>query len=237
MSSQKNTFLKEGPLKRLDEFLRAIRIFLECIKGFRKLHFVGPCVTIFGSARFKEDHPHYQLTRQMGAEIANLGFTVMTGGGPGLMEAANRGAKDVGGKSVGCNIILPFEQSENPYLDCSIEFRYFFVRKLMLAKYSYAFIAMPGGFGTFDELFEILTLIQTNKMKDFTVALVGVDYWTPVVEMMKKMIEVGTIDQEDLDRIIISDDVKSVASAIKTKSIQDFGLKMKAQPAWYLLEK
>src|SRR5262249_14775602 len=140
-----------GPQKRGFELWRAIKIFFELLRGFRALHFVGPCVTVFGSARFKEDHPQYRAARQVGALLARAGFTVMTGGGPGIMEAANRGAKDVGGKTVGCNIELPQEQKPNPYLDHWVTFRHFYVRKLMLVKYSYAFIAMPGGFGTLDE--------------------------------------------------------------------------------------
>src|SRR5690606_19893038 len=137
-----------------------LKILFEFIRGFRALHFVGPCVTVFGSARFKEDHPAYEQARQVGAGLAKLGFTVMTGGGPGIMEAANRGAKDVGGRSVGCNIVLPFEQTANPYLDRWVNIRYFFVRKVLLTKYSYGFVVMPGGFGTLDEYFEALTLIQ-----------------------------------------------------------------------------
>src|SRR5690348_13721481 len=154
----------DSPQNRWENLIYAISVFLGFIKGFRRLHFVGPCVTVFGSARFKEDHPFYQQAREVGAALANMGFTVMTGGGPGIMEAANRGAKEAGGTSIGCNIILPFEQKPNPYLDQMLEFRYFFVRKVMLVKYSYAFVVMPGGVGTMDELFEALTLIQTRKI-------------------------------------------------------------------------
>jgi hypothetical protein len=150
----------EGPQTRGFELRRALRIFVEFLRGFRTLHFVGPCVTVFGSARFPPDHPYYRLAREVGAHLARSGFTVMTGGGPGIMEAANRGAREAGGRSVGCNIELPHEQVPNPYLDRWITFRYFFVRKVMLVKYSYAFIALPGGFGTADELFEILTWAQ-----------------------------------------------------------------------------
>jgi len=149
----------EGPGGRGSELLRVLRIAAEFVRGFRVLHFVGPCVTVFGSARFAEDHPAYQLAREMGRRIAREGFTVMTGGGPELIEAANRGAKDVGGRSIGCNIVLPREQQPNPFLDRFLTFRYFFVRKVMLVKYSYAFVVLPGGFGTLDELFEAATLI------------------------------------------------------------------------------
>src|SRR5580700_7933287 len=156
--------LFQGPQARRHELRQAARIFAECIRGFRALHFVGPCVTVFGSARFDSAHPYYALGQEVGAKLAGLGLTVMTGGGPGLMEAANRGARSVGGRSVGCNIKLPKEQKPNPYLDRMVEFRYFFVRKLMLLKYSYAFVALPGGFGTLDEIFETLVLIQTGKV-------------------------------------------------------------------------
>lgn len=157
----------QGPQKRSFELRQAVRIFLEIMRGFRNLHFLAPCVTVFGSARFTEEHAYYGLAREIGERLARAGFTVMTGGGPGIMEAANRGAKDAGGYSVGCNIELPQEQKPNAYLDRWVTFRYFFVRKLMLEKYSYAFIALPGGFGTLDEIFETATLIQTHKIKNF----------------------------------------------------------------------
>ncbi len=147
-----------GPRSRWKELLSVFGFMWEFIRGFRTLHFVGPCVTVFGSARFLEDHPYYQLTLKMGAALARMGFTVMTGGGPGIMEAATRGAKEAGGFTVGCNIVLPEEQKLNPYLDRSVSFDHFFVRKVMLVKYSYAFVVMPGGIGTMDELFEALTL-------------------------------------------------------------------------------
>jgi uncharacterized protein (TIGR00730 family) len=157
----------QGPQRRSFELRRTIGIFFEFLRGFRALHFVGPCVTVFGSARFPETHPYYVLGRQLGARLARAGFTVMTGGGPGLMEAANRGAREAGGRSVGCNIELPQEQSPNPYLDRWITFEHFYVRKVMLVKYSYAFVALPGGFGTLDEIFETAVLIQTGKIRDF----------------------------------------------------------------------
>src|SRR5256885_9838988 len=162
-----------GPQRRGFELSRAVQIFLEIVKGFRALPFVGPCVTGFGAARFREDQPHYQLAREVGRRLAQAGFTVMTGGGPGIMEAANRGAKDAGGYSVGCNIELPQEQKPNAYLDRWVTFRHFFVRKLMLVKYSYAFIALPGGFGTLDEIFETAVLIQTHKIQQFPLALMA----------------------------------------------------------------
>src|SRR6476659_8499992 len=161
----------EGPRSRFAEFFTLLRVMRDFLRGYRALHFVGPCVTVFGSARIKPDDPHYELARKMGAAIARLGFTVMTGGGPGIMEAANRGAKEVGGRSVGCNIELPFEQAPNAYLDRCVTMHYFFVRKVLLLKYSYAFVFMQGCSGTLDELFEALTLIQTRKIKNFPMVL------------------------------------------------------------------
>ncbi len=229
----------EGPQKRRWEFLRAIRIFWEFVRGFRSLHFVGPCVTVFGSARFKEDHPYYQLARQTGALLSRAGFTVMTGGGPGIMEAANRGAKDAGGRSIGCNIKLPEEQHHNPYLDKWITFKYFFVRKVMLVKYSYAFIAMPGGFGTLDEIFETATLIQTGKIHDFPVVLMGKEFWQPLLDFMQdRLIAQKTIDEIDLTRLIITDSPEEAVRSVTEIAMKNFGLTYgpKAQKQWLLGE-
>ncbi len=196
----------QGPQKRGFELRRAIGIFFEVMRGFRKLHFLGPCVTVFGSARFTAEHQYYVLAREVGQRLARAGFTVMTGGGPGIMEAANRGAKDVGGYSVGCNIELPQEQKPNPYLDRWVTFRHFYVRKLMLVKYSYAFIALPGGFGTLDEIFETATLIQTHKIQDFPLILVGKEYWQPLLEFLRnRLVEAKTIDPIDAERILVTD--------------------------------
>jgi uncharacterized protein (TIGR00730 family) len=235
---QEEKFL-EGPRTRRFEFFRLMRIMGEFLKGFRALHFVGPCVTVFGSARFKEDHEFYAMAREMGKELARAGFTVMTGGGPGIMEAANRGAKDVGGRSLGCNIKLPMEQQPNPYVDRFIEFRYFFVRKVMLAKYSYAFVCLPGGFGTMDELFEIATLIQTQKVKNFPLILMGEDFWAPLLEFMReRLIKVGTIDQHDYDRIIVTNSPTRAMTHIAHAMVENFGFKWqpKVKPRWYLGE-
>jgi uncharacterized protein (TIGR00730 family) len=197
----------EGPRSRMAELWRAGRIFGELIRGFRRLHFVGPCITVFGSARFGPEDPWYQLARRVGAEISRAGYTVMTGGGPGIMEAANRGAKEAGGTSIGCNIELPHEQQPNAYLDLMLEFRHFFVRKLMLMKYSHAFVVMPGGFGTMDELFEVLTLIQTGKVHDFPVVIMGREFWEPLLTFLRgQMLARATIVAADLDLVIVTDD-------------------------------
>jgi uncharacterized protein (TIGR00730 family) len=227
-----------GPLPRGSELWRAIKVFRELMHGFRRLHFVGPCVTVFGSARFESNHPYYAMAREVGRLLALKGFTVMTGGGPGIMEAANRGAKDVKGKSIGCNIILPHEQEPNPYVDQFIDFEYFFVRKLMLVKYSYAFIVLPGGYGTMDELFEVLTLIQTGKINNFPVALMGREYYEPGIAMLKHMVDRKTINPIDLDRLIIGDDPQTIVDSIAEESMREFGLSYKPpiKPRWWLGE-
>src|SRR5436309_2960826 len=185
-SQRADEIFLEGPRSRFDELITLFRVLLDFLRGFRVLHFVGPCVTVFGSARVKAGDPSYELARKMGAAIAQLGFTVMTGGGPGIMEAANRGAKEVSGRSVGCNIELEFEQQPNDFLDRCVTLHYFFVRKALLVKYSYAFVVMQGGAGTVDELAEALTLIQTRKIKNFPVIVIGTDYWRDLLQMFKK---------------------------------------------------
>lgn len=231
----------EGPHSRGFELGLLFRIFLEFLRGFRKLHFVGPCVTVFGSARFDENNRYYQLAREMGRALGTVGFTVMTGGGPGIMEAANRGAREAAGMSIGCNIVLPVEQQPNPYLDRWITFRYFFVRKVMLVKYSYAFVVMPGGFGTMDELFEAAVLIQTGKIRDFPVVLMGIDYWQPLIDFMRdRMIPDRTIDQSDLDRILITDSVHEAMEHIVAAVMERFEFKWTKQrprPRRWLLER
>ncbi len=206
----------DGPKSRLSELSRIFRIAAEFFRGFRDLHFVGPCVTVFGSARFKEDHSYYALAREVGKRIARTGATVMTGGGPGIMEAANRGAREAGGYSIGCNIQLSTEQDPNPYLDRWITFRYFFVRKVMLVKYSYAFVVMPGGFGTLDELFEAVTLVQTRKITAFPVILMGVDYWAPMLAFVRQtLVAAGTISPSDLDLLTPTDSPDEVEGIIR----------------------
>ena len=231
--------LLEGPDKRRFELARAVRIFLEFMHGFRALHFVGPCVTVFGSARFDEKHANYELAREMGRRIASAGFTVMTGGGPGIMEAANRGAKDVGGRSIGCNIVLPKEQKPNPYLDRWLTFRYFFVRKVMLVKYSYAFVVMPGGFGTMDEIFETATLIQTGKIKNFPIVMMGIAYWKPLRDLLAHMVAMRTIDPDDVERLVFTDSPDEAMDVINRLATAQFGLKPrpKAKRRWFLGER
>ena len=223
VSSEKR-FL-EGPRSRWKEFLFVFKVMNEFIRGFRNLHFAGPCVTFFGSARFNEEHPYYQATRQLSARVAEMGFTILTGGGPGIMEAANRGAFENGHLSIGCNIVLPHEQKENPYLHKWLEFRYFFVRKVLLVKYSYAFVVMPGGMGTMDELFESLTLIQTGKIKDFPVILFGKDYWKHLRLLLTEMEEAGTISPGDLDLLLFTDSQDETIQHLQKYSVRKFGLK------------
>lgn len=214
-SGDERRFL-EGPRARVDEFLRAVRIGREFIHGFRRLHFVGPCVTVFGSARFGPGTYAYDTAREMGKRIANLGFTTMTGGGPGVMEGANRGAKEAGGRSVGCNIVLPMEQKPNPYVDRFVEFNYFFVRKVMLVKYSYAFVVLPGGFGTLDEVFECATLIQTGKIENFPLIVMGTDYWGPLADFVQsRLVGRGAINPEDLKMITFTDSCDEAEHAIR----------------------
>ncbi|MEP6993693.1 MAG: TIGR00730 family Rossman fold protein [Acidobacteriota bacterium] len=220
-----------GPRSRWKEFVSVLRFMGEFVRGFRTLHFVGPCVTVFGSARFQEENPYYQLTLQVGAALARMGFTVMTGGGPGLMEAASRGAKEAGGFTVGCNIVLPEEQKLNPYLDHAIAFDHFFVRKVMLVKYSYAFVVMPGGLGTMDELFEALTLIQNKKIDSFPVVLMGGEYYRPLMGVLAKMVRAGTIANTDLDLLLLTDSVEQAMSHIEKHAVQPFKLRRAAQKA------
>lgn len=229
----------QGPQKRTFELGRAVGIFFEIVSGFRKLHFLGPCVTVFGSARFTEEHVYYALARAIGQQLARAGFTVMTGGGPGIMEAANRGAKEAGGYSVGCNIMLPQEQKPNPYLDRWVTFRHFFVRKLMLVKYSYAFIALPGGFGTLDEIFETATLIQTHKIKDFPIVLVGKEYWRPLLDFLRgRLVESKTIDRIDAERILITDSADEAVRLVHGAALRQFGLTYgpEIKRRWFLWE-
>jgi uncharacterized protein (TIGR00730 family) len=222
--------LLEGPHSRRRELALVLGTLRDFIAGFRVLHFVGPCVTIFGSARFREDHAYYEVARELGRRVGRLGFTVLTGGGPGLMEAANRGARDVGARSVGCNIELLQEQRPNAFVDRAVTCRYFFVRKVLLFKYSYAFIALPGGLGTLDELSEALTLIQTGKIRNFPVILMGTKYWQPLIEQLQRMVAEHTIDERDLELFLATDDVEAAIAHLRTHAIERFGLRRRPVP-------
>lgn len=226
----------EGPKSRGYELLFAWRVFKQFIKGFRTLHFAGPCITVFGSARFSEEHPYYQQARTFGKRIAALGMTTLTGGGPGIMEAANRGAYENNGQSVGCNIVLPFEQKENPYLHYSVTFEHFFVRKVLLVKYSYAFIIMPGGFGTMDELFETLTLVQTKTITPFPIVLFGKAYYQPLMEAIHDMEKQGTISPEDLSLVKFTDDIDEAMDFISSYISKNYAIKPRKR-YWWLFEK
>jgi uncharacterized protein (TIGR00730 family) len=228
-------YLLEGPHKRRHEFMLLLRVVRDFIRGFRAFHYVGPCVTVFGSARFGETHPAYAMAREVGRRLSEMGFTVMTGGGPGLMEAANRGARDAGGVSVGCNIELPHEQEPNRYLDRFVSSHYFFVRKVLLFKYSYAFIAMPGGIGTMDELSEALTLIQTGKISDFPVVLIGTEYWQSFMALLAHMRSAGAIAEADLALLKVTDDLDEAMRHIETHTVARFGLRRR-QPSRLLGE-
>jgi uncharacterized protein (TIGR00730 family) len=228
--SEDDRVLLEGPHSRSRELLILARAIRDFVRGFRGLHFVGPCVTVFGSARFPDTHPYYALGREVGRALVQLGFTVMTGGGPGVMEAANRGAQEAGGRSVGCNITLDYEQYPNRYLDRYVTCHYFFVRKVLLFKYSYAFVCLPGGLGTLDELTEALTLIQTGKIRQFPVVLMGVSYWKPFTDLLKEMVSHGTISVTDLDLFLVTDSVPDAMAHIEHHAIKRFNLRRRKIP-------
>lgn len=212
--SEERRFLR-GPQKFRKELLRTLRIMYEYVRAFHTFRDVRNCVTIFGSARFPENHKYYHLAFEMGKELAANGYTVMTGGGPGIMEAAVRGAKTANGQTVGCNIWIPEEQKPNVYLDKWLTFRYFFVRKVMLTKYSSGFIALPGGLGTLDELFEMATLIQTKKIAHFPIVLMGVEFWRPLIDfMISTLVTNKTIDLEDVNKLYITDSPKEAVEHI-----------------------
>jgi len=226
----------EGPKSRGFELLFAIRVFTQFIRGFRKLHFMGPCITVFGSARFDEENIYYKAARNFGKKISEMGLVTITGGGPGIMEAANRGAFENGGVSVGCNIQLPFEQKPNPYVNEQLTFEHFFVRKVLLTKYSYAFIIMPGGFGTMDEFFETLTLVQTRTVTQFPIVLFGKEYYKDLWEMMEHMCKKGTISKEDLSLVLLTDDMDDAMRHIQTYINKNYKIRPRKR-SWWLFEK
>jgi uncharacterized protein (TIGR00730 family) len=203
---------------------RVLRIQSEFVEGFGLLSELPRAVSVFGSARTPRDHPYYAAGVQIGAALVQAGYAVITGGGPGAMEAANRGASEAGGLSVGLGIELPFEQELNEWVDVGITFRYFFVRKTMFVKYAQAFVILPGGFGTLDELFESLTLVQTRKVTRFPVVLVGIEYWTGLLDWVRStMVPAGTINPADLDLITLTDDVDEVVGVIQAANAQGDG--------------
>jgi uncharacterized protein (TIGR00730 family) len=208
-----------GPDDLLTDFDRAVTVFNEFVHGYRDLFDLGPTVTVFGSARLSEGSRYYELTRAVARRLAESGFAVMTGGGPGIMEAANRGAREGGGLSVGCNIELPREQQPNPYLDRHLTFDYFFVRKVMLVKYSSGFLFMPGGLGTLDEVFETLTLMQTDKLKDFPCVAMGVDFWRPLIEFAEQsMLATGTLSRGEIE-LEVTDDPQTAVDYIQRRLV------------------
>jgi uncharacterized protein (TIGR00730 family) len=223
-SKSESLFVKQ-PLSRLKNLFFIFKVQYNFIRAFHKMHFIGPCVTVFGSARFGPESIHYQNAEKIGAEMAKLGFTIMTGGGPGIMEAANKGAYEAGGYSVGCNIVLPVEQKSNPYLHKWIYIPYFFVRKVILIKYSYAFIVMPGGIGTLDELFEALTLIQTKMISGFPLVIFDKEYHKELCHHIEIMAENESISPEDMELLFVTDSVEELVAHIKKQSILKFGLK------------
>jgi uncharacterized protein (TIGR00730 family) len=232
-TASEDVVLLEGPHSRWRELTLLLETIADFLRGFRALHFVGPCITVFGSARFTEDHPNYAVAREMGARLARMGFTVMTGGGPGLMEAANRGAREAGGRSVGCNIRLPEEQRPNAYMDRWVTCHHFFVRKVLLFKYSYGFVAMPGGVGTIDELFEALTLIQTRKIDRFPVVLVGRDYWRPLTSLLQRLVDDGAIAAADMRLLFVTDDIDAAATHLERNAIDRFALRRPRPSRWF----
>jgi len=202
-----------------DETWRVFRIISEFVEGIEELRAVEPCVSIFGSARLKPSHKYYRKTVSMARHLVKKGFNIMTGGGPGIMEAANRGAQEAGGLSIGLNIELPFEQKANDYIDKLVTFHYFFVRKVMFLRHSCAFILMPGGFGTMDELFESLTLIQTKRTKRYPIVLIGKEFWNEMIDWITRtMIRFKTIAPEDTDLFVVTDSVKDAANFIAEKT-------------------
>lgn len=236
--SQQERYFLEGPRSRLEEVKFLFQVMFEFIKGFRAFHFVGPCVTIFGSARIPDEHEFYKIAYDLGRRLSGVGFTIMTGGGPGIMEAANKGARDAGGKSVGCNIMLPFEQLPNPYMDKWVTFKYFFVRKVLLMKYSYAFVVMPGGAGTMDELFEALTLIQTKKISNFPVVIIGKEYWKNLKELIDDFVLHKTISEADINLFLLTDSVDEAVEHIQKNAIEKYKLVRKVyRPSRILAEK
>lgn len=235
-AQKEERYFLQGPHSRQSELIFTLKVMREFVRGFRVFHFLGPCVTVFGSARYGPEHAYYDKARELARQLALLGFTIMTGGGPGLMEAANRGAREAGGRSVGCNIVLPFEQQPNPYLDKWVNIRYFFVRKVLLSKYSYSFIVMPGGYGTLDEFFEALTLIQTRSINRFPIVLFGKSFHSALYNHLEHLSAAGTISAEDLELFLLTDELTEAVAHVEKFAIGSFGLKkVRRLRPWYWL--
>jgi len=235
MPTKKEYDYLKGARARWKELVFSFDVLLEFIKGFRNLHFIGPCITIFGSARFDEAHEYYQMARELAQKLGHAGYAIMSGGGPGIMEAANRGAREAGTLSLGCNIELPFEQIPNPYLDKFVNIRYFFVRKELLRKYSTGFVVMPGGLGTLDEFFEVATLIQTGKIHNFPVVVMGVEHHQKLIDFLDRLIQIKTVSTGDYKNILFTDDID-----LAFEHINSFRNKRKLKPnkpLWILGEK
>ncbi|MBX2985502.1 MAG: TIGR00730 family Rossman fold protein [Bacteroidia bacterium] len=228
----------DGPRSRWYELKFTYRVFKEFIRGYRTLHFAGPSVAVFGSARFKPEHPYYKLGEEIGKRLAEMGFAVMTGGGPGIMEAACKGAHEAGGKAIGCNIILPYEQHPNPYANIQVNFKYFFVRKVLMFKYSFGFIILPGGIGTGDEMFEAMTLIQTQKIEGFPIVLMGKEFWEGTIKQLDDFDKAGTAHWDEIPSFKITDDINEALKFINDHAIKKFGLvKKEFTPKPWLFEK
>ncbi|MFO7673634.1 MAG: TIGR00730 family Rossman fold protein [Lutibacter sp.] len=234
--SEESSFL-QGHRNLIKELWFTIKVQYHFIKAFRKFHFIGPCVTVFGSARFDVTNLYYKEAEKVGAALAKMGFTVMTGGGGGIMEAANKGAFEAGGYSVGCNIVLPKEQKPNAYLHKWINIPYFFVRKFLLMKYSFGFVVMPGGIGTLDELFEALTLIHTKMIKNFPIVIFGKEYHKELYHHIKLMAKNESIDKEDMKLLFMTDSVEELIEHLKVHSVKKFGLIEKSYKSKWLFGK
>ncbi|MCK9480525.1 MAG: TIGR00730 family Rossman fold protein [Bacteroidia bacterium] len=217
----------EGPRSRWYELSFTFRVFKEFIRGYRTLHFAGPSVAVFGSARFKPEHPSYKLGEEIGRRLVKMGFAVMTGGGPGIMEAACKGAAEAGGKAIGCNIMLPFEQEPNPYANIKVDFKYFFVRKVLMFKYSFGFIILPGGIGTGDEMYEAMTLVQTQKIEGFPIVLMGKEFWEGTIKQLNDFDKAGTAHWSEIPSLLITDNIEEALQFINDHAIKKFGLKKK----------
>lgn len=215
---------RQGPLSSRFQRLQALQVFREYFRGVRAFRALHPTVTVFGSGNLLEGHPQYDLARRTGSGLAEAGFTVMTGGGPGLMEAANRGAREAGGASVACSIALPVEQATNPFVDHVVEFEHFFVRKEILIRSSYGFIALSGGLGTFDEVFEAATLVHTGKIQAFPIVLLGHDFWDPIMEFLNNQVQHGAMTDCTPTHFSVTDSPADAVERIRDAGVSHFGL-------------